>query len=284
MLFYQGFYEMRKDGGADYALVRGLTRGLDLLKALNSQEGGRSTLAQLAEVTGLHRTTVRRLLETLIAEGYVRRSASDDRYCLALNVRSLAEGFRDEDWVSSIAAPALSELLQTVVWPSDLTTPQGAALIIRESTHRFSPLSFHRAMVGQTIPMLLTAAGRAYFAHCPDEQREQILHVLRAGDSAEASLAADARFVAGIVSRTRELGYGSNDGEWTSQRKVGAIAVPIRPGGLPVAAVNIVYLNKLLTLKEAERRFLPALQRAAKRIEDQLSGRPETLTGAWPGA
>ena len=41
---------MRKDGGADYALVRGLTRGLDLLKALNSQEGGRSTLAQLAEV------------------------------------------------------------------------------------------------------------------------------------------------------------------------------------------------------------------------------------------
>jgi DNA-binding IclR family transcriptional regulator len=51
-----------------------------------------------------------------------------------------------------------------------------------------------------------------------------------------------------------------------------------------VAAVNIVYLNKLLTLKEAERRFLPALQRAAKRIEDQLSGRPETLTGPWPGA
>ena len=90
----------------------------------------------------------------------------------------------------------------------------------------------------------------------------------------------DERFVAGIVSRTRELGYGSNDGEWTSQRKVGAIAVPIRPGGLPVAAVNIVYLNKLLTLKEAERRFLPALQRAAKRIEDQLSGRPETLTMA----
>ena len=158
MLFCLGFYEMRKDGGADYALVRGLTRGLDLLKALNSQEGGRSTLAQLAQVTGLHRTTVRRLLETLIAEGYVRRSASDDRYCLALNVRSLAEGFRDEDWVSSIAAPALSELLQTVVWPSDLTTPQGATLTIRESTHRFSPLSFHRPMVAQTSAMIDTVA------------------------------------------------------------------------------------------------------------------------------
>ena len=165
---------MRTNSGADYAPVRGLTRGLDLLRALNSQEGGRSTLAQLAQATGLHRTTVRRLLETLIAEGYVRRSESDDRYCLALRVRSLAEGFRDEDWISSIAAPALSELLQSVVWPSDLTTPQGAHMVIRESTHRFSPLSFHRAMVGQSLPMLLTAAGRAFFSHCQDEQREQV--------------------------------------------------------------------------------------------------------------
>ena len=36
---------MRTNSGADYAPVRGLTRGLDLLRALNSQEGGRSTLA-----------------------------------------------------------------------------------------------------------------------------------------------------------------------------------------------------------------------------------------------
>lgn len=273
---------MRKNGGADYAVVRGLTRGLDLLKALNSQEGGRSTLGQLAQVTGLHRTTVRRLLETLISEGYVRRSESDDRYCLTLHVRSLAEGFRDEDWISSIAAPALSELLQTVVWPSDLTTPQGAGMMIRESTHRFSPLSFHRAMVGQTIPMLLTAAGRAYFAHCPETQREQLLHMIRAGDGVEARLAADDRFVARLVSNTRVLGFGSNDGEWTSQRKVGAIAVPIRLGEQAVAAVNIVYLNRLLTLKEAERRFLPALQRAAMRIETQLSDGPSPLAGPLP--
>ena len=82
-------------------------------------------------------------------------------------MRSLAEGFATRTGSRRSPAPALSELLQTVVWPSDLTTPQGAGMMIRESTHRFSPLSFHRAMVGQTIPMLLTAAGRAYFAHCP---------------------------------------------------------------------------------------------------------------------
>lgn len=265
---------MRTNGGADYAPVRGLTRGLDLLKALNSQEGGRSTLAQLAQATGLHRTTVRRLLETLIAEGYVRRSESDDRYCLALNARSLAEGFRDEDWISSIVAPALSELLHAVGWPSDLTTPQGASMVIRESTHRFSALSFHRAMVGQTIPMLLTAAGRAFLAYCPDEQRTQILDLARGGGDDQARLAADERFVANVLARTRESGFASNDGEWTSQRKVGALALPIRLRQRPVGSVNIVYLNRAVTLKEAVRRYLPALQKAASRIEAQLAGTP----------
>jgi IclR family mhp operon transcriptional activator len=265
---------MRKDGGAEYAVVRGLTRGLDLLKALNTQEGGRSTLAQLSEATGLHRTTVRRLLETLIAEGYVRRSRSDDRYVLALNVRSLSEGFRDEDWIASIAAPALGELLQTVVWPSDLATPQGAEMIIRESTHRFSPLSFHRAMVGQTMPTLLTAAGRAFLAYCPDEQREQILHIARGGNDDQARLAADDRFVANIVARTRDAGYASNDGEWTSHRKIGAIAQPVMHAGRPVGSINIVYLNKAVSLKEAISRYRPALQNAVLRIEAQLADRP----------
>ena len=74
--------------------------------------------------------------------------------------------------------------------------------------------------------------------------------------------------------RTRESGFASNDGEWTSQRKVGALALPIRLRQRPVGSVNIVYLNRAVTLKEAVRRYLPALQKAASRIEAQLAGTP----------
>lgn len=81
-----------------YKNVRGLSRGLALLNVLNRVDGG-ATVARLAELTKLHRTTVQRLLETLHAEGYVRRSKSDDRYCLNLRVRELSEGYRDEQWI-----------------------------------------------------------------------------------------------------------------------------------------------------------------------------------------
>ncbi|SAK93589.1 DNA-binding transcriptional activator MhpR [Caballeronia hypogeia] len=59
-------------------------------------ESGRATSQQISDAIGLHRTTVRRLLETLVEEGFVRRSESDESFRLTLNVRSLSEGFTDD--------------------------------------------------------------------------------------------------------------------------------------------------------------------------------------------
>ena len=53
-----------------YKYVQGLSRGLAVLKALSYSERGRAQLADISSTTGLHRTTVRRLLETLKAEGF----------------------------------------------------------------------------------------------------------------------------------------------------------------------------------------------------------------------
>lgn len=50
-----------------YKDVRSLARGLDVLKALNRAPGGRASTTDLAKACGVHRTTVKRLLETLRA-------------------------------------------------------------------------------------------------------------------------------------------------------------------------------------------------------------------------
>ncbi|MDU4363647.1 MAG: helix-turn-helix domain-containing protein [Klebsiella oxytoca] len=93
---------MNENSSAEYKTVRGLSRGLLLLNLLNKFDGG-ATVSTLAEFSGLHRTTVRRLLETLQDEGYVRRSRSDDSFRLTIKVRQLSEGFRDEHWISWLA-------------------------------------------------------------------------------------------------------------------------------------------------------------------------------------
>lgn len=261
---------MRPRSGAEYSTVRSLVRGLDLLHVLNRHEKGRASLAQLAAGTGLHRTTVRRLLETLMEEGYVRRSESDDCYVLALKVRSLSEGFTDDERVSSVAGPVLGDLLQQVRWPSDLCTPDGGAMLIRESTHRFSALSFNPAMVGEHLPMLLTAAGRAYFCYCADEEREALLALLRQ-DPVQGKLTADRRYIDNLVEQTRGRGYSSNEGDWAAERKIGAIAVPVFEFSKVVATLNVVYLSRAISQAEAAERYLPALHGASRQLETALS-------------
>jgi IclR family mhp operon transcriptional activator len=259
-----------------YANVRGLARGLQVLKALNSMEGGRATSQQIADLTGLHRTTVRRLLETLMEEGYVRRSNSDDSFRLSLAVRALSDGFTDAERIATVAPPIMGRLLQRITWPSDLTTPDGDAMIIRETTHRFSPLSFHRAMVGRRLPMLLTAAGRAYFAHCSQTEQEEILELLRAGAGGEEQqgLARNDALVRALIKRVREEGYGGNNGDWTAQAKIGALAVPVFAHGVVRGSLNVVYLSRAVSLAEAERKYLPELQRAALDIGAVLETDP----------
>lgn len=264
---------MRPRSDADYTTVRSLVRGLDLLCSLNRHEKGRASLTQIANETGLHRTTVRRLLETLIEQGYVRRSESDDRYVLALKVRSLSEGFTDDERVSAVAGPALGDLLQQVRWPSDLCTPDGGAMLIRESTHRFSALSFNPAMVGAHLPMLLTAAGRAYVSYCADEELEALLALLRQ-DPVQGKFAADRRFIDNLVEQTRSRGYSSNEGDWFAERKMGAIAVPVFERGKVVASINVIYLTRAISHAEAAQRYLPALHRAAQQVEAALEHDP----------
>lgn len=260
---------------ATYANVRGLSRGLQVLMALNRMESGRATSQQLSEATGLHRTTVRRLLETLIADGYIRRSESDDTYRLTLQVRALSEGFTDDEWISTIATPLMGELLQQSVWPSDLTTPSGDAMIIRETTHRFSPLSFHRSMVGRRLPMLLTAAGRAYFASCSEAERENIISLLRtgAGGEEQSALASNPAYLRNLIQRVQADGFGWNRGDWTEQKKIGAIAVAIRHQERVLGCLNVVYLSRAISAEEAEKRFVGLLQKTVNKIESALNER-----------
>lgn len=80
-------------------------------------------------------------------------------FCLTIKVRQLSEGFRDEEWISAPAAPPLGDLLREVVWPTDVSTLDVDAMVVRETTHRFSRLSFHRAMVGRRLTWLENRLG-----------------------------------------------------------------------------------------------------------------------------
>lgn len=249
-----------------YKEVRGLTRGLAVLKALNRLPGGIGSTSELARACDLDRTTVKRLLETLRAQGFVRQGEKEGQYYLTFEVRRLSEGFEDEAWVSRIASPAMQAAVRELVWPCDLGTAEAGFMVVRESTHRWSALSQHRAMIGERLPLLETAIGRAYLAAADDAEREALLELLRRRADRVGELARDTVHVQRLVAQTRERGYAVNEGEWSREADFAAVAVPVHAGGRLLAALNLVFPKSAVSPADLRQRFVPALQRLAQSI------------------
>ena len=257
-----------------YREVRGLSRGLAVLRALNAAPGGISGVAELARITGLHRTTVKRLLETLRAEGLVHHKDEGTSYALGFEVRRLSEGYVGAEWIDRVAAPAMRDHLRALSWPSDLATPYGGFMIVRESTHRFSMLSQHRATIGIRIPMLVSSLGRAWLTWCANEEREATLSLLRNRTDAIAEMARDGAYVKRILRETRRRGYAVNKGEWASEASVTAIGFPVRIGEHAIGAINLVLQNNVVSDRELATRYVPLLRSLANEISKGAASLP----------
>lgn len=261
------------EDAATYREVRGLSRGLAVLKALNVAPGGVSSVTELARATRLHRTTVKRLLETLKTEGLVHQKDDGASYSLGFEVRRLSEGYVAADWIDRVAGPAMRKHLRALSWPSDLATPDGSGfMIVRESTHRSSLLSQHRATIGIRIPMLVSSLGRAWLSWCDKEEREATLTLLRGRKDAIGDMARDTEYVQKIIRDTRKRGYAMNSGEWAAEPNVIAISFPIRMNDHAIGAINLVLQRNVVPERQMFVRYVPLLRTLAEEISAGVPG------------
>lgn len=248
--------------------IRALIRGLDALKVLNLRNG--ATVSEVASEISLPRTTTYRVLETLCEAGYVFRDPADDKYRLTILVRALSDGFDDEAWVSQIARPVLHELGREVVWPVAIATLSGTSMMVRETTDHRSPLAIERYAAGFRVPLLTSAAGRAYLAWCSAQERETLVDILSRSARDEDKLARNPGELARILAEVRSQGYASA----IRARRVSdeiSLAVPIKLQDRLLACLTVRFSASAVPMKAALDRMLPRLFAAAERIGREFS-------------
>jgi IclR family mhp operon transcriptional activator len=247
--------------------VRALSRGLALIGELNAS--GPSNVVQLARRTGLNRTTCYRLLDTLRRDGYVAFDKTNALFGLTPRVRMLSEGVSSRDLSSQAALPGMFGLLDEVVWPTDFGVFELGSILIRESTHPFSPFSVHRSMVGRRRSLVRSALGKAVLAASPPALRRQMLEMTATLVPEDAELARDPRFIEDILSQTKKDGYASSVGG--TEAGISAIALPIQGGGPVLGSLNLIFFSSSMTPEAAARKYLPSMKLAVKDIERRWS-------------
>ena len=248
--------------------IRALERGLDVL--MEVQRGGVS-LHELHQRLALPKATLLRLLVTLSSRGLVWQRLADGAF-MPSAMATAGQRADISDRLAEIASPFLVELTEKVVWPSIIAVPRLDHIEIVETN---SPLArFDAATVGPVgvkLSYIHTATGRAYLAHCEPRERESIIARIQPQvpdlDSRE--------LLDTIIAETRTRGYSTREPHhpWHDRTKQlvlrdgkTSIAVPVIVGSHAVAAINVTWPTKRVTVEDVVSRHLATLQSVAYRI------------------
>ena len=243
--------------------IRSLERGLDILDALHAL--GSASLGELHRRTGLPKASLLRMLRTLEARHYIRRSL--DRAAYELDVAAMRGSASPEQVrLAQAAAPVLRSLLGKMPWPSDIAVYRDGAMRIVETSRALAPVRFPRVATGLPVVVTPSAIGRAYLAFAPPRRRAAIIaRLARSTNPAEAA----ARHPATLLPVLREVaasGYATRAGAVEEA----AIAVPILAHGEAVGAINILWKPAAAKPAEIAGAHLVDLQEAAGAISERL--------------
>jgi DNA-binding IclR family transcriptional regulator len=243
---------------------RSLARGIDILRAFRP---GVDILGngEIAERTGLPRSTVSRLTKTLVEFGMLDEVRSERSYRLAATLLSFGHAVRMGSPVLKVLGPLMRAESTRCRLNVGLATADRTMMVYLESIRYNSRPTLRSIVAGQQVPMELTSLGRAYLAGIPDADRTRLIaRFSRRNAAATKALIADVQ---------RSLRSIKRDGycavSW--QPGVLAVATPIVLDGLPVYALN-------MSLQDIE----PTEARAAE-IGEYLMAFANRCRKAFPG-
>ncbi len=255
----------RSQAGPDF--VEALARGLDVIRVLGDSAGPAS-LSDVASATGLARPTVRRLLLTLEALGYVRTLSGS--YVLTPHVLELGTAHVAQTGLWELARPHMVELSRRTGESTSVAQLDGADIVYvcRVAVPKIITL---QVAIGTRFPALQTSLGKVLLADLPPDELDALLAIpSRSG--------VDPRWKPSVEERDAELALVRAQG-WAmtdEQLALGirSVAVPIRDGsGTVIASVNVSAQAAVTTVDQLLGEYLPALLQTASAISADVAMR-----------
>lgn len=239
------------------APVRAVVRTLRLLRLMNQRPLW--ALMDLHSETGLPKSTLSRLLATLIAEGYVRAEEPAGTYRLTAKVRELDCGYTEYSRLVDVGRSIAVKVTKRIKWPLAIATLDQDAVVVRFSSMPYSPLAVHTTTLGHRLGLLESALGRVYLAFCGEVERKSILDVLMGPAGQGDDEARD--WVLSDLARIRAEGYAIR--QPGAARGSATLAVPILQGGSALASLSMTTFGRSLT-PEAIAQHVPILTETAR--------------------
>lgn len=257
---------MDSSKSAVHSDVQSVRRALTILGAF-SVERPQLGVAELAQIVGLNRTTVYRLVGTLESCGMLRRDAFSQKYTLSAQVLRFADVFLQQSDLRSVALPVMTALRDEVNETVALHLREGSSRIVITQIGAHRDVRHMYRNIGQPIPLHLGAPGKVMLANVSTKEIDTYLSDCPLVGATPHSIT-DAEMLREDLNAIKKRGYAVS---WEERRLgVVAIAAPIfNVTGTVVASINVSGPSQRIR-KSHTRNLWPLVVESAKEISRSI--------------
>jgi DNA-binding IclR family transcriptional regulator len=255
----------RAASGGD--LIASIARAFAILRSFRRGERALGN-KEIAERTGLPRSSVARITATLTQLGYLEYLSPEEKYALGVGVLGLGQNYLAGLDVREVARPLMQELAQEAEATVALAARDGDQMVFLEICHGSQPFGL-RLGVGERVPRGSTALGRAAHAALPEGERARVVEAVRKSrDSRREAV------LKGLEQGVKDLqrhGFCLSLGDW--DRNVHAVGVPMTSAdGARVLAFSCFGPPHEMTRSRLVAEVGPRLVELRDRVRQSLGG------------
>ncbi|MGV9799515.1 IclR family transcriptional regulator [Mycobacterium sp. NPDC003449] len=213
-------------------MSQSVARALHLLIQLGDGPAG---LDELAESTGVHKTTVLRLLRTLSDERFTFRDHSN-RYHLGSRIFELAAQGTDQREIRRIASPHLVAFNRTHGRTTHLAAMEGGEVVYIDKLESHDQIRMF-SRIGLSANLNSTAVAKVILADLPDYELHQIVSAMDFTRRTANTITTPEGYLREIDT-VRAQGWAQDREE--NEPSINCLGVPVRgASGRVVAAVSV---------------------------------------------
>jgi IclR family mhp operon transcriptional activator len=257
-------------------VIEPIARTFAILRAMNQHRF--STVSDLHRETGLPKSTVHRLLATLIHCGYVTKDVERSVYLLTEKVLELSQGYGQESRLVKASAPIARRLTREIKWPIAIGTFDYDALVVQYSTRPYSHFTLRPSTVNKRFPLFKSAMGQAWFAFILQQRRDEVIAALRADELQQDPIIKNDYQLNLFVRRVQKRGYGLREG---TRGESSHISVPILRGSDVLGVIGASIFSS--SMDKSVKATYPAMLRQAAieivhriHLDEGTEGQPKT--------
>lgn len=248
------------------ATVQSIERAFIILEHLSEHPKGMQ-ITKLALDTNLSKSTVHRLLSTLIELQYVRKDSETDRYFLSYRTLYLTRNILSNSSLITVARPLLEKLVKEINETVHLCVEENEEVVYVDKIESNQTIRMY-SRIGSRAPMYCTGVGKMMLSGKEEHTLNEIISRINFTKRTNYTILTPADLLQEIAN-IQKAGYSLDNIE--NEEGIRCIAAPIYDfTGKIIASFSISGPSTRVTMERIENELAEKILNTSKAISSQL--------------